>query len=119
MEQGDSSGVLPYSGTLKRPATATGSRHEILGITRRVSPIDQMGATPAVPKDGNRIKDLVERAFILGVVKADSKFQLLKKHAKKEISMLPRNEYSDIRKNTQKEMSNKQDGCEMNLQWEF
>jgi hypothetical protein len=39
----------------KRPATATGSRNEILGITRRVSIDHQMGATPAVPKDGNRI----------------------------------------------------------------
>lgn len=34
----------------------------------------------------NRSKDLVERAFILGVVKANSKFQLLRRHAKKEIS---------------------------------
>ena len=38
-------------------------------------------------RDGNRTKDLVERAFLLGVVKAHSKRMLLKKHAQKEMAM--------------------------------
>ncbi len=38
-------------------------------------------------RDANRTKDLVERAFLLGVVKAHSKRLLLRKHAQKEMSL--------------------------------
>ena len=55
------------------------------------APIQILNPTPIVipmskEERENRSKDLVERAFILGVVKANSKFQLLRRHAKKEIS---------------------------------
>lgn len=110
--------TFPRIPTVTAPPSTVSPRRVSTGEHRIMNTVDTEPVNPTT--HGDRAKDLMERAFILGVVKANSKFQLLKKHARKEISLQSSAEDIGMIPDPEKLAAPRyQDRREMNLQWNF